>query len=82
MRHAILGSSGLNVSHDGWTCTNVQATGCSNNFYTVKVDLVAGPPPGYLITAEPIAGKIQANDGTLTLTSAGLRTRSAGDGKW
>lgn len=77
----ILGNTGLNITHDGWTCTNVQATGCSNNFYTVIVDLT-GPPPGYMITATPTAGKLQADDGTLTLSSAGLRTRSAGDGKW
>lgn len=74
-----LNSTGLNITQDGWTCS---AASCVNSFYTVTVALVAGPPPGYLITATPIAGKIQQDDGTLTLSSAGLRTRSAGDGKW
>jgi type IV pilus assembly protein PilE len=78
----ILGTSGLNIAQDGWTCTNAQATGCGGTFYTVKVDLLTGPPPGYTITATPTAGTYQVDDGILTLSSAGLRTRSAGDGKW
>lgn len=81
-----LGTAGLNITGEGWTCTNDPAVAststCSNNFYTVTVTLVAGPPPSYSITAAPIAGKNQADDGTLTLTSAGTRSRSAGDGKW
>jgi len=77
------GSGGLNVTHDGWTCAAAPSTaGCSNNFYTVSATLVTGPPPTYTITAVPIAGKYQESDGTLTLTSAGTRSRSAGDGKW
>ena len=75
------GAGGLSVTHDGWTCAAAPSTaGCSNNFYTVTVTLVAGPPPTYTITAEPKAYQIP--DGTLTLSSAGTRTRSAGDGKW
>ena len=77
------GTGGLNIAQDSWTCTASPSTaGCSNNFYTVTVALVAGPPPTYTITAVPRAGSYQASDGTLTLTSVGTRSRSAGDGKW
>jgi type IV pilus assembly protein PilE len=90
-----LGSGGLNVSQTGFTCTNdtsVPSTStCSNNFYTVSVT-VPNPqttPPTYTVTAVPVAGSYQAGgtnpsktDGTLTLTSTGTRSRSAGDGKW
>ena len=78
----ILGSSGLNIVQDGFTCTPATATTCTGNFYTVSVAVVAGTPPTYTITATPIAGKYQVADGTLTLTSAGTRSRSAGDFKW
>lgn len=77
----VLGTAGLNIVHDGWICTNAQATGCSNTFYTATVTLAAGPPPSFTVTAVPKA-TYQASDGTLTLTSAGARSRSAGDGKW
>ena len=78
----VLGSSGLNIAQDGWTCAPATATSCVNNFYTVTVTVTAGTPPTYSITGAPNAGKYQADDGTLTLTSAGARSRSAGDGKW
>jgi type IV pilus assembly protein PilE len=75
----VLGSAGLNIVQDQWTCT---AATCTNNFYSVTVAVTAGTPPTYTITATPIAGKYQESDGVLTLTSAGTRSRSAGDGKW
>jgi type IV pilus assembly protein PilE len=79
-----LGSSGLNISHDGWTCTNdttIPSTSkCSNSFYDVAVTLTAGPPIGYTIVAT--SKNYQVADGNLTLTSTGTRSRSAGDGKW
>jgi type IV pilus assembly protein PilE len=75
----VLDNTGLNIAADRWTCT---AANCTNAFYTVTVALVAGPPPSYTITATPIASTYQAPDGFLTLTSAGTRSRSAGDGKW
>ena len=74
-----LGTGGLNMKQDSFTCTDAS---CINNFYTVTVAVTAGTPPTYTITATPIAGKYQASDGNMTLTSAGVRTRSAGDGKW
>ena len=83
-----LGASGLNITGEGWTCTNNTAipstSNCTNSFYTVKSTLPnpQTTPPTYIITAVPIAGTYQVSDGTLTLNSAGLRSRSAGDLKW
>ena len=74
-----LASGGLNMVQDSWTCTDAS---CINNFYTVTVTVVAGTPPTSTVRADPIAGKYQASDGYLTLSSAGVRYRSAGDNKW
>lgn len=69
--HTTIGTGGLNIGNkDGWTCT---AT-CTNGKYVVTVTLQAGPPPGFTITADP-TGTTQAVDGTLTLTSGGVKTR-------
>ena len=76
----ILGTTGLNITQQDWTCTNISTTGCSNTNYTVTVALSGSTPPGYTITATALAN--QVNDGNMTLTSAGAKTRSAGDGKW
>ena len=45
--------------------------------YTFSVALVAGPPPGFTISATAIGN--QAVDGDLTLTSGGIKTPAA---KW
>jgi type IV pilus assembly protein PilE len=42
--------------------------------YGVAVTAAAGPPPTYTITATPVAGSMQAGDGTLTLTAAGVKS--------
>jgi type IV pilus assembly protein PilE len=75
---AALNSTGLNITQDGWACA---AASCVNTFYTVSVAAAGGTPPSYTVTAVPMAN-YQASDGTLTLTSVGARSRSAGDGKW
>ncbi len=75
---AALNNTGLNIVQDGWTCS---AASCVNSFYTVTVAVTAGTPPSYTVSAVPKPG-YQASDGTLTITSAGLRARSAGNGKW
>ncbi len=46
-----------------------------SDYYNVQITLLPGPPPGYRITATPIAGTSQADDGTLVLSSDGTRTR-------
>ena len=85
---ANIGTSGgadrLNIPNkDGWTC----AATCTNTHYTVQVTLVAGPPPGFYVTATPQGN--QTDDGTLYLNadtggsySEGLKTRTAGDNRW
>ena len=78
----VLGPAGLNIAQDGWTCSDTVATGCTNSFYRVTAARTIGTPPTYTVTAVPDATKYQASDGTLTLTSAGVRSRSAGDLKW
>ena len=45
--------------------------------YTISVTLDAGPPLGFTVTAVPLAGTGQAGDGTLTLTSAGVKGTDA-----
>jgi type IV pilus assembly protein PilE len=66
----------LNVSAQGWSCT---AVNCTNGRYTIAfnpaVDNTA-TPPSYTICAVPGAG--QAPDGTLTLTSGGVKMRRTG----
>lgn len=49
--------------------------------YEVKVELVAGPPPGFTVTATPKAGSKQAPDGWLALAHTGAKT-SQYAGKW
>lgn len=68
-----LNSTGLNISKEGWTCI---AANCTNSYYTVSVTLVAGPPPSFTITA--VATGSQIDDGDLTLTSTGGKTRIVG----
>jgi type IV pilus assembly protein PilE len=48
------------------------------NFYNVTIAPVAGPPPGFVISAAPI--NTQATDacGTLTIDDKGTKTNSAG----
>ena len=70
---ATIGAGGLNFTEDGWDCASTP-TQCTNARYTVTVPLEVGPPPRYTITAVPIAGTQQATDGTLWLTSLGVRT--------
>lgn len=44
-----------------------------SKYYTVTISVVA-TPPSFIITATPIAGTRQADDGTLTLNSSGAKT--------
>lgn len=67
---ATLGEGGLNITGlDGWAC----ATDCSNGRYQVSVRLGETPAQGYVISATPLGS--QERDGSLTLTSAGTRSR-------
>lgn len=52
-------------------------TDVANNYtFTVTVPVPA-PAPSFTITATPIAGKPQANDGYLSLTDTGAKCRSS-----
>ena len=52
----------------------------SNNYtVTVSAPVVAGAPPTFIVTAAPVAGSKQANDGTLTLDDLGAKLPV---GKW
>jgi type IV pilus assembly protein PilE len=73
------GSTGLNLSPQGWDCTSTN-TKCSNSFYEVTVAAVApaaGVPPSFTITAT--AKGNQLSDGNLTLNNTGQKTPT---GKW
>ena len=72
-----IGTGGLNIARDKWTCTANSNAGCSSQYYTVKIDPDlnnAATPPYYKITATPAAGTSQAADGNLTLDSTGAKT--------
>lgn len=77
---ATIGAGGLNVSEDGWACAGT----CTKNDgrYVVSVALVAGPPPGFTVTATP-QGNQAAKDtqcGTMTLDANGTKTVTGGGG--
>ena len=78
----VLGSSGLNISQEGWNCGAATSTTCSSSFYNVTVAVTAGTPPTYIVTAAPVSGSYQVADGSLTLSSGGAKARTAGDLKW
>lgn len=69
---ATLGTGGLSVSRDGWTC----ATNCTNTYYTVSVTVDnTATPPTFTATATPVSTSVQAADGTLNYTNLGTKTR-------
>ena len=47
--------------------------------YTIAIRVEDGPPSAFTITATPVAGTAHAEDGPLTINSAGTRTPAA---KW
>ena len=59
---SVIGAGGLGLAPPPSTLTN----------YTFSIGLTAGPPPRYVITATPVGR--QAQDGVLTLDSAGTKT--------
>lgn len=70
---ATIGAGGLNISEDGWNC----AATCTNGRYTIAVALVAGPPPGYTITATASGRQATGPSGDpdpLTLNDQGAKT--------
>jgi type IV pilus assembly protein PilE len=45
--------------------------------YTITISAPAGTPPTYTITATPVVGSKQENDGNLTLDDTGAKTHGA-----
>jgi len=43
-------------------------------YYTISIAAPAGSPPTFTVTATPIAGASQANDVTLSIDNAGVKT--------
>ena len=72
----ILGSDGLNIvaGDKKWTCGNTASAGCSNERYVVTVEPDnTATPPSFTVKATPTA--LQSSDGTLTVTSTGVKKR-------
>jgi type IV pilus assembly protein PilE len=44
-----------------------------SKYYTITIQADDGPPPRFTITATPVAGTGQADDGTLTIDQAGTK---------
>lgn len=55
-----------------------------SSYYTVTITVDNGPPPTFSISAAPVGGSVQAGDtcGTLTLTSANVKSSSSGSNCW
>lgn len=45
-----------------------------SQYYTITIDVSAGPPPTFTATATPKAGTAQAGDVTLTINNVGTKT--------
>ena len=72
----ILGSLGLNVfaGDTKWVCGNTATAGCTSARYVVRVEVNnTATPPSFTVTATPTA--LQSSDGTLTVTSTGVKKR-------
>jgi len=72
----VLGAGGLGLTSQQWDCTGNANKTCSNPAYDITVALVAGPPPAFTVTGTPKGN--QAEDGVLTMTSAGQKSRVVG----
>ena len=47
-----------------------------DKYYTITIDVAAGPPPTFTVAATPKAGTTQASDVTLTINQANTKTPS------
>lgn len=77
----VIGTGGLNVSTERWTCTPGGApTSCSTAFYTVTIARDnSATPPTFAVTAAALG--TQVSDGDLTIDHTGAKARKvAGTG--
>ncbi len=56
------------------TLLNVTPPSDVTAYYTISIAASAGTPPTFTVTATPIAGSSQANDVTLSIDNAGVKT--------
>ncbi len=64
-----------NIEFDDADKLNMSMPSKVSSYYDMQVTVVAGPPPGYTITATPKAGTMQAGDvPPLTLNNTGVKT--------
>jgi|ERR1041385_5233984 len=70
----VVGPGGLNMTAQGYTCTVDTNKTCESTAYKITVTVDAGPPAGFTVVGTP-QGTTQPLDGTLSLTSAGAKTR-------
>lgn len=73
---ALTGAASINLAatENDFTCTAIT---CTNRNYSIAVTLVAGPPPGFMITATATAAQGTGDD--LALDNLGTKTPNA---KW
>lgn len=62
-----------------WSVVNMTVPSEVSTNYTITVSPVAGPPPGYTITAVPASAMNDTKCGTLTLDNTGAKTSSGTD---
>lgn len=71
-------TSGWSTADPAPTLGMTAPTNVSGN-YTITINVPAATPPTFTITATPVAGSKQANDGNLTLDDLGNKTPNS---KW
>lgn len=61
------------VYKDSVSGLNMQTPASVSKWYTIAIQVNEGPPPTFKITATPIAGSRQAEDGELSIDQAGSK---------
>lgn len=69
------------IDNRAYTSTLADLNGMStpisvSKYYTISIDVTAGPPPTFVATATPKTGTAQADDVVLTINNAGTKTPS------
>jgi len=67
------------VYKDSVSGLNMVTPEAVSKWYTITIQTDDGPPPGFTITATPVAGTGQVEDGALTIDQAGTKLPAS---KW
>lgn len=59
---------------DSVAALNMTTPATVSEYYTVRIEVQPGTPPAFVISATPIPGKRQADDGVLAIDSSGKKT--------